>query len=61
MAGLAVGYWKSVEELAANWKVDHRFEPQMPEREAADLLAHWAEAVGRAKAWIPKDAVPVQT
>ena len=54
MAGLAVGYWKSVEEIAANWSVDRRFEPSMAERDSAALLARWREAVGRAKAWEPR-------
>jgi glycerol kinase len=55
MAGLAVGYWKSVDEIAANWQVDHRFEPQMAESEAASMRARWHEAVERAKGWEPKE------
>ena len=51
MAGLAVGYWKSTEEIAANWTVDRRFEPQMPESEVTRLRGRWREAVERAKAW----------
>ena len=51
MAGLAVGYWQSIQEIAANWEVDHRFTPQIAESEAANLRGRWAEAVERAKAW----------
>ena len=51
MAGLAVGYWGSVEDIASNWQVDRRFEPQMGEREAARLCAGWQEAVQRSKNW----------
>ncbi len=40
---------KSVEEIAVNWKVDRRFEPQMAGREAAKLCGHWNEAVERSK------------
>ena len=51
MAGLAVGYWESVDDIQANWKIDRRFEPQMAEGEAKNLLDGWNEAVARAKAW----------
>lgn len=51
MAGLAVGYWKSIDDIAANWQVDRRFEPQMEESQRADLLERWNEAVGRSKNW----------
>ncbi len=51
MAGLAVGYWQSVDEIAQNWQVDRRFEPQMPEADAQRLRDRWDQAVGRSKAW----------
>jgi glycerol kinase len=51
MAGLAVGYWKSPEDLAANWQVDRRFEPQMAADQAKRLLGRWSEAVERSKGW----------
>jgi glycerol kinase len=51
MAGLAVGYWKSIDDIAANWQVDRRFEPQMEESQRAELLERWNEAVGRSKNW----------
>ncbi|MEE8525125.1 MAG: glycerol kinase GlpK [Thermoanaerobaculia bacterium] len=51
MAGLAVGFWKSVDEIAANWRVDRRFEPEMKEREADALRGRWTEAVERSKGW----------
>lgn len=51
MAGLAVGYWESIEELAQNWQVDRVFEPQMDESRAASQRARWSEAVERAKGW----------
>ncbi len=54
MAGLAVGTWKSVEEIAKNWQVDRRFEPSMPEREARALTSRWREAVERSKGWEPR-------
>jgi glycerol kinase len=55
MAGLAVGFWSSIEEIATHAEVDRRFEPRMPEAEATRLVARWHEAVGRAKAWEPAE------
>ncbi len=51
MAGLAVGYWKSVEELARNWEMDRRFEPEIDEAKARGLRDRWSEAVSRARSW----------
>ena len=51
LAGLAVGYWRGVGELAENWRVDRRFEPATPEDRVAGLRASWARAVERAGNW----------
>ena len=51
LAGLAVGYWSSPDEIARHWKVDRRFEPTMPRSQAEQLCARWNEAVSRAKNW----------
>jgi len=51
LAGLAVGFWQSKEELCAKWRVAKRFEPQMSEPERERLYARWLEAVERAKGW----------
>jgi glycerol kinase len=47
LAGLAVGYWESKDELAAHWQEDRRFEPAMSAAKAAELRAGWNEAVRR--------------
>jgi glycerol kinase len=52
LAGLAVGYWKDMAEVAANWQVDRRFEPSMPRERVDALVADWEKAVGRSKGWI---------
>ena len=44
LAGLAVGYWPSLDAITGQWQVDRRFEPQMT-RSAA------AAALQRSKAW----------
>ncbi len=51
LAGLAVGFWKSPEEIQAQWKVDKEFRPQRSKAEMEKLLSRWHEALGRAKAW----------
>ena len=51
LAGLAVGFWKSAGEVAANWQVERRFEPSMPREQAANLRTGWEKAVSRAKGW----------
>ena len=51
LAGLAVGYWKDPADVAANWQVDRRFEPDMSRDQAQSLRAQWSRAVDRAKQW----------
>ena len=51
MAGLATGYWSSVDEIQTNWKVDRRFEPRMAASRVEALRARWNEAVRRARGW----------
>jgi len=51
LAGLAVGLWPDVAQLASNWRLDRRFEPQMAEDERRKLYEGWKKAVERAKGW----------
>jgi glycerol kinase len=55
LAGLAVGFWQSREEIAGQWRVDRRFEPMMPRERSEALLATWGRAVNAAKAWATPD------
>ena len=50
LAGLATGVWRGVDELAALWQVDRRFEPTLPRECAAELMATWERAVRQAVA-----------
>ncbi len=50
-AGLAVGFWKSKEDLAKHWQADRRFEPQISMAEATVLRSRWHEAVERSMNW----------
>lgn len=51
LAGLAVGYWTSREEIAQNWAADRRFVPVMDQAKREDLFATWRRAVARAAGW----------
>lgn len=51
LAGLAVGFWKSKDEISQAWQVDKIFEPQMPAERAKELRARWTKAIERAKDW----------
>jgi glycerol kinase len=51
LAGLAVGFWHSREELDARWKMAHRYEPQMKASQREELYERWLKAVERAKNW----------
>lgn len=50
-AGLAVGYWKDLEELKGNWRAERTFTPGMAEEERARLYAGWKRAVERSLGW----------
>jgi glycerol kinase len=51
LAGLATGFWKNEKDLAAQMKIERRFEPQMEEARRKELFAGWRRAVERAKGW----------
>lgn len=51
LAGLGVGFWKSKDEIAKQWKVARTFEPNMGEDEKESLYANWKRAVERSFAW----------
>ena len=53
LAGLAVGFWESKDEIARQWRADRRFEPSVARGDAERLRLRWREAVARAKGWIP--------
>ncbi len=51
LAGLAVGYWHDLSEIAAHWEPDQVFNPAMEKSAADGLLKQWQRAVERAKGW----------
>ncbi len=51
LAGLAVGFWKSQEELQQLWQSDRQFSPQMEKEKRQKLVHFWNKAVQRTKHW----------
>jgi glycerol kinase len=51
LAGLAVGYWQSTEEIENLWQMDKKFEPKMSQEEREKLYKGWKKAVSRALKW----------
>ncbi len=51
LAGLAVGFWKDLDEIGRVWRPGGVFEPKMPAAERDALVAGWRRAVERAKGW----------
>ena len=51
LAGLAVGFWKSKEEITTKWCVRQVYEPQYDEDKKEKLYRGWKKAVTRAMAW----------
>ena len=56
-AGLAVGFWSSLDELRANWQEDKRWTPSMDEAERARLDRNWKKAVSKTLDWVDEDVV----
>ncbi|RBM23883.1 glycerol kinase GlpK [Streptomyces sp. PT12] len=51
-AGLAVGFWSSVEDLRANWRKDAEWTPGMDPAERDKEYAYWRKAVDRTMGWL---------
>lgn len=51
LAGLATGFWKSIEEIQKQWQVDAKFSPSMPVEKIRELQKGWHRAVKATIAW----------
>jgi glycerol kinase len=51
LAGLAVGYWKSIESIAKQWQVEKVFKPKLPRSQVDELRFRWDAALQRSKDW----------
>ena len=50
LAGLGIGLYRSLDEIAAQWRLQNRFEPALAPAVRARRLSGWTEAVGRVRA-----------
>jgi glycerol kinase len=51
-AGLAVGFWKAVDDLRANWQKDHEWKPKMDAATRDKDFKLWKKAVTRSFDWV---------
>ncbi|MEJ8840979.1 glycerol kinase GlpK [Lacibacter sp. H375] len=51
LAGLATGYWKSIDEIQEQWQVDRKFESNMDEEKRESLMNGWKKAVKAAQSY----------
>lgn len=51
LAGLAVGFWESMNQISSHWQEGARYVPSMDKGKADCLYAGWSRAVERAKGW----------
>lgn len=52
LAGLAVGFWKSQDEIQSLWESDRNFHPKMNSETREKMLHFWHKAVERSKNWV---------
>lgn len=57
LAGLAVGYWKDLQSLQAQWKKDHQFEPTCSTEQRDQYMQGWKRAVKASIAWSDKNGL----
>ncbi|GAA4061598.1 glycerol kinase GlpK [Agromyces indicus] len=54
-AGLAVGFWSDLDDLAKNWQEDRRWTPSMDADEQGRLVRNWKKAVTKTLDWVDDD------
>mgnify|MGYP000034373877 FL=1 len=57
LAGLAVGYWKDLEDIKNNWMVDRTFVPILEEKTRTERIQGWKKAVKYAYGWAKKTEI----
>ncbi|MEJ5961994.1 glycerol kinase GlpK [Pedobacter immunditicola] len=50
LAGLAIGYWKNIDDIREQWKINRQFEPVLRD-DMPQLIKSWHKAVGAVKYW----------
>ena len=51
LAGLAVGYWKSKEDVIKNWAINKTFLPEISEEKREEMISGWNKAVKYSYGW----------
>ena len=51
LAGLAVGFWKDLDEIRSHWTLDKVYTPKMEQPEREQLMRQWHKAVSRSLDW----------
>ncbi len=54
-AGLAVGFWSGLDELAGQWRESKRWTPSLPDAERDRLYRNWKKAVTKTFDWVDAD------
>ena len=55
LAGLAVGYWHSKEDVIKNWAIDQTFRPSISEEERGEKIKGWEKAVKYSYGWAKEE------
>ena len=51
LAGLATGYWESIDDLKQQWKAEKIFEPEINSGDFNEVIVNWNKALDRSKLW----------
>lgn len=55
LAGLAVGYWKDLDEISEDFSIDRTFKPQMSQENRDKNYKYWKKAIERSMDWLDKE------
>ncbi|WP_455105259.1 glycerol kinase GlpK [Peptostreptococcus sp.] len=55
LAGLAVGYWKDLDEISEDFSIDRTFKPQMSQEKRTKNYKYWKKAIERSMSWLDKE------
>ncbi len=51
LAGIAVGFWKDIEELRSKWQIDQIFEPTIKKEQRSEWIQGWERAIKATNNW----------
>ncbi|MBT3749277.1 MAG: glycerol kinase GlpK [Bacteroidetes bacterium] len=55
LAGLAVGYWKDMDDLQSQWQKEKQFDQEIKADDMALMVRKWTRALDKAKSWIDEE------